>query len=116
MKIYAIAYIHLDGDDRYELTDINEESLFLHRSDAQRAVDDLNETKRVALWTQALNKEVRRIEGLNAATPEHNALVDAGFRTGHREIQPIPTLADIPTPTLTSYEGYWSVEELEVKE
>lgn len=116
MKIYAIAYTDRDSDGRYESTEIDTERLFLHRTDAQQAVNDLNDSKRLALWKQALATEVRRIEGLNRSAPEHNALVEAGFRQTYREILPIPTLADIPVPTLTSHDGYWSVEELEVQE
>lgn len=116
MKIYAVAYTDRGSDDRYERTEVDEESLYLHRGDAESAVGDLNENKRLALWKHALNKEVRRIEGLNAAAPEHNALVEAGFRKERRELLPLPTLADIPVPVLTSSDGYWSVEELEVKE
>lgn len=118
MKIYAVAFNGYEdyGNGWYEHTETDTEALYLHREDCQRVVDDLNESKRVALWQTALTQERIRIDSLNRAAPEYNALVDAGFRQTRREILPIPTLADIPAPTLTRNTGYWTIEELEVKE
>jgi hypothetical protein len=111
--IYAVGRVRPEpGDNRYDETVLEDEGVWYFERDVVQAM--VNE-KNLALTEQINTRRTVEWTITNQDVLEHNALVQAGLRTGaYRASRPYPTEVTVDNLTKQSRE-YFTVEEAEVR-